>query len=210
MSLNSYEGTASQTSSSLLRSAKENDPLAWRRIVDTYGRRIYRWCRQARLQPEDASDVVQEVFRAVARKLIDFHHDQNSDSFRGWLYRITQNKIRDHVARRPGRLETAWGGSDAQRQFNQLAEPSSENGSSGTPQPSAKTAVETAIESVRAEFSERDWKVFWRVVIDGQTSKEAGEQFQMSSNAVRLVKMRVLRRFRELMGAAFQHEQQPE
>ena len=203
MALNSYEGTVSHTSSSLLRSAKDNDPAAWRRMVDTYSRRIYRWCRQSRLAPEDASDVVQEVFRAVARKLIDFQHEREGDTFRGWLFRITQNKIRDHANRRPGRLETAWGGTEAQRQFNDLPEALSDSGSSdGGQRGTGRTppsAIELAMDRIRAEFSDRDWKVFWRVVVDGQTSKEAGEQFQMSSNAVRLVKMRMLRRFREVL-----------
>jgi RNA polymerase sigma-70 factor (ECF subfamily) len=209
MSLNTYEGTASQTSSSLLRSAKRNDPAAWRRIVDTYSRRIYRWCRQAQLQPEDASDVVQEVFRAVARKLIDFHHDHDGDSFRGWLYRITQNKIRDHASKRPGRFEKAWGGTDAQRQFNELADAESDSASTRKPK-QTKTEFELAIERIQSEFSDRDWKVFWRVVVDGQTSREAGEQFEMSSNAVRLVKMRILRRFRELVQTEFPHAPGPQ
>ena len=107
MALNPNEGTISQTSATMLRAAKENDPIAWRRIVDNYSRRIYRWCRQAGVQAEDASDITQEVFQAVARKLVDFHRDQTGDSFRGWLYAITRNKIRDYYSRRPGRFELA-------------------------------------------------------------------------------------------------------
>lgn len=199
MAFNTYEGTTSQTSSSMLNGARANEPEAWRRIVDRYSRRIYRWCRRAGLQPEDASDVVQEVFRSVARKLVDFHHDQQGDTFRGWLYRITQNKLRDYFGRAPGRKETARGGTDAQRQFMQLADDCFATDATGE-RPSADGRRHGDIlQRVRAEFSERDWRVFWRVVVDGQTSTEAGEQFQMSSNAVRLVKMRIMRRVRELI-----------
>lgn len=200
MTLNIYEGTASQTSSTLLRAAQEKDPAAWRRIVGTYSRRIYRWCRQAGLRPEDASDVVQEVFRAAARKLVDFHHDQSGDSFRGWLYRITQNKIRDHFGRRPGRWETAIGGTDAQRQFLELAELPPVREPTGDTSEAFDRIKGKIFRQVQNEFSRRDWLVFWRVVVDGQTSREAGDEFKMTSNAVRLVKMRVLRRFRELIG----------
>ncbi len=199
MAFNSYEGTASHTSSSMLAGARANDPEAWRRIVDRYSRRIYRWCRKAGLQPEDASDVVQEVFRAVARKLVDFHHDQQGDTFRGWLYRITQNKLRDYFARTPGHRETALGGTDAQRQFMELAEASSGTEVTAERQPVYDRLHGAILQRVQAEFSERDWRVFWRVVVDGQTSTEAGEQFQMSSNAVRLVKMRIMRRVREML-----------
>ncbi len=197
MALNSDEGTVSRTSPSLLRAAQDNSPVAWRQIVDKYSRRIYRWCRQAGLQPDDASDVVQEVFRSVARKLIDFHHDQERDSFRGWLYTITKNKLRDHFGRRPGRLETAVGGTDAHLRFMEVAEVLTESAASHVP-PDASRLDHQLIERARAEFSQRDWLLFWRVVVDGQTAQEAGEQFHMTSNAVRLVKMRVLRRLREL------------
>ncbi len=200
--VNHDEGTASQTSSSLLQAARDNDPAAWRRVVDTYSRRIYRWCRRAGLQPEDASDVVQEVFRAVARKLADFHHDQLGDSFRGWLYRITQNKVRDHQNRRSGRRETAWGGTDAHRRLMDVEDPPSDSDISDAKHTSSNHIDAEVLRQVQAEFSNRDWLVFWRVAVDGQTSAEAGKQFQMTSNAVRLVKMRVLRRFRELMGGA--------
>ena len=54
------------------------------------------------------------------------------------------------------------------------------------------------VERIQAEFSQRDWQLFWFVVVDGQTAKEAGARFDMTSNAVRLVKMRVLRRFRQV------------
>lgn len=201
MSLNSLSGTASHTSLSLLQAAQANDHEAWRRIVELYSRRIYRWCRQARLQPEDASDVTQEVFRSVARKLVDFQHTRDQDTFRGWLRRITQNKIRDFQAHRPGRLEVAAGGTQAQRIMSELPEILPE-GSSNIPSrdPGQPQACSWALQVVQAEVSGRDWQVFWRVVVDGQTTREAGEQFQMTSNAVRLVKMRILRRLRELLG----------
>lgn len=205
MSLNLSEGTASQTSLSMLQAANENSPGAWQRVVETYSRRIYRWCRQARLQPEDASDVVQEVFRAVARKLVDFHHDHQGDSFRGWLYRITQNKLRDHFRRQSRSMEFAVGGTDAQKRFMEVAHGTDrphERSDSLQSQPGQWGRIDPeVIKKLQSEFSQRDWLVFWRVVVDGQTSSEAGEQFEMSSNAVRLVKMRVLRRFRELMDA---------
>ena len=62
------EATDSLTSTSLIRNAKANDAQAWHRLVHAYGRRVYRWGRLAGLQPADASNIVQEVLRSVARK----------------------------------------------------------------------------------------------------------------------------------------------
>jgi RNA polymerase sigma-70 factor (ECF subfamily) len=45
---------------------KVHDPDARRRLVVIYGPMVYGWCRRAGLQPNDAMDMVQEVFRAVA------------------------------------------------------------------------------------------------------------------------------------------------
>jgi RNA polymerase sigma-70 factor, ECF subfamily len=201
MSLDPSRGTASHTSMSLLRAAQANDHDAWRRIVDLYSRRIYRWTRQAGLKPDDASDVVQEVFRAVARKLVDFEHIDGKDSFRGWLRRITQNKLRDYFGHRPGRLESAAGGTNALRLMSELPEKESESSTgSSSRRCSKKSGIDPKIlRQIQADVSERDWSVFWRVVVDGQTTTEAGAEFHMTSNAVRLVKMRILRRLRGLM-----------
>ncbi len=201
MPLNINEGTVSRTSASLLRAARDNDPAAWQRIVETYSRRMYRWCRQAGVPPEDASDITQEVFRSVARKLVDFHHDGAGDSFRGWLYAITRNKVRDYFGRRPGRRELAAGGTDAQKLFLELADDSS--GSHSTKdRPAGNARLNMGlVAQIQAEFSQRDWLLFWRVVVDGQSAAEAGAPHGMTANAVRLVKMRILRRFRELASA---------
>lgn len=191
----------SRTSTSLLLRAKRDDRDAWQQLVDTYSRRIYRWCRQAGLQPADAGNVVQEVLRAVARKLGDFHRDRQGDTFRGWLRRITQNKLRDHfrnVARYPDR---AAGGTDAHQHLMALAAPVEEESSHAERSVSATGELsdwgQELIQRVRNEVSERDWRFFWRVVVDGQSAVEVGEEFGVTANAVRLVKMRILRRLRE-------------
>ena len=60
---------------------------------------------------------------------------------------------------------------------------------------------EQLVAQVRAEFSDRDWRFFWRVVVDGQSAVDVGEEFGVTANAVRLVKMRILRRLREAVAA---------
>ena len=91
-----YDAEYSATSTELLRQARANDQTAWQELVELYSRRMYRWCRRAGLQPADASNIVQEALQSVAKKLGDFRRDRPGDTFRGWLRRITDNKIRDH------------------------------------------------------------------------------------------------------------------
>ena len=73
------------TSATLLEQVKARQPEAWKRLVDLYGPEIYRWCRLCGVDRDDAADVAQEVFRTVADKIADFHHDRVGDSFHGWL-----------------------------------------------------------------------------------------------------------------------------
>ncbi len=191
----------SNTSPTLIRLAKEKNPDAWRDLVQTYSRRIYRWCRRAGLQPADAGNIVQEVLRSVARKLHDFRHDQSKHSFRGWLRRITANKINDHF-RAQGKLPAQpRGGTDAHRQLLHFAavdthEPTWATASAGH-DPKRLRLDHEELEKVRSQFSDRDWKMFWRVVVDGQSAVEVGNEFEVTANTVRIVKMRLLRRLKE-------------
>jgi RNA polymerase sigma-70 factor (ECF subfamily) len=200
------EASASQTSTSLLRRAQAEESDAWQVLVQIYSRRVYRWCRQSGLQPADAANVVQEVLRAVARKLPDFRREKAGDTFRGWLRRITQNKVRDFRRTQARQLDHAVGGTDAHRRIQSLPVPppicstaSNTSATASNPYLGLSDWGRQLVASVRGEFSERDWRFFWRVVVDGQSAVEVGEEFGVTANAVRLVKMRVLRRLRESM-----------
>jgi len=183
----------------MIRKAKANDADAWQRLVQTYSRRIYRWCRRGGLQPADASNVVQEVLRSVARKLPDFRHEHATDTFRGWLRRITSNKINDHFRSEGQQPAQAQGGTDAHRRLQQhVALPDFHEATWATMPSKPTTSFDHGqLELVRSQFSERDWKMFWRVAVDGQSAVEVGEEFGVTANTVRIVKMRLLKKLRE-------------
>jgi RNA polymerase sigma-70 factor (ECF subfamily) len=72
------------------------DQAAWAVFVECYGRHIYRWCRQWKLQNADAEDVTQDILVKLSQKLRDFAYDP-SRSFRGWLKTLTHHAWRDFV-----------------------------------------------------------------------------------------------------------------
>ncbi|MER3416700.1 MAG: hypothetical protein C4297_10885 [Gemmataceae bacterium] len=78
-----------------LQAADRSDPVAWQRFYYLYSPLIHAWCRQRGLTQCDAEDVTQEVCQAVVRHIQHFRKDQGHGSFRGWLWRITENKIHD-------------------------------------------------------------------------------------------------------------------
>src|SRR5262245_61057958 len=84
----------------LLRLRDPRDAQAWSDFVELYAPLVYAQARRAGFQDADAADLTQEVFRAVAAAMNQFNYDARRGEFRGWLYRITQNKIRDFADRR--------------------------------------------------------------------------------------------------------------
>ena len=183
----------SSTSLSLLERLKRRDPEGWRRHVHLYGPLIYRWCRRGRLQPEDAADVTQEVFRTVAVRIGDFRRERPGDSFRGWLWTITRYKIGDHL-RRLHRQPNAAGGSDAQEGLLHLPEqlPDDEDAAADF-----SGLVRRAMDLVRVEFGDRTWQAFWRTTVEGHAPKDVAAELGVTPDAVRMAKSRVLRRLRE-------------
>lgn len=184
------------TSTSLLERVKIRDPEAWRRLVKLYGPLVYKWCRQSRLQADDAADVHQEVFVAVAAHMAEFRRDRTDDTFRGWLRTITRNKINDYF-RRLQREAQAEGGTDAQQQRVRI--PDSLPDPSPALEPSENKQHEVvcrAEELLRSEFEDRTWQAFWRMTVEGHTAAEIAEDLGMTKKAVRQAKYRVVRRLR--------------
>src|SRR3954454_20954889 len=71
-----------------------SDQAGWDEFVECYGRHIYRWCRQWKLQDADAEDVTQDILLKLIQKLRAFTYDP-SRSFRGWLKTVTHHAWRD-------------------------------------------------------------------------------------------------------------------
>ncbi len=57
-----------------------------------------------------------------------------------------------------------------------------------------------ALRIIRVHFHENTWRAFWRVVVDGQSPKDVGEELNMRPGTVRVAKSRVLQRLRQELG----------
>ncbi len=187
-------GDIGSTSTTLIREAKQHVPEGWQKLIDRYGPLVYGWCRETGLQESDSADVMQEVFQAVMKSIDGFQRDRPDDSFRGWLWTITRNKVRDFHRRNSTRPQ-AFGGTDYQERVHQMPDPFESLSESlpGTPE---NGFVRSALDQIRPEFEEHNWKAFWRLTIDGDRSAEIAADLGMTANAVRQAKYRVLRRLR--------------
>ena len=199
--MSSDDRSEASIGSSLLVRVKALDPEAWRRLIRIYGPIVYLWCVRAGVRGDDAADVGQEVFRAVADGISRFRRDRSGDTFVGWLRTITKFKIADHKRRQIADPE-AIGGTDFQIAVSQLAEStptdSADNGDDGfTAEHINSYVFRRALEIIQSEFEETTWKAFWATAIDGRATKDVGADLNMSSMAVRKAKSRVLRRLRD-------------
>jgi RNA polymerase sigma-70 factor (ECF subfamily) len=189
---------SSATSRSLLERVKADDTAAWDNLVSLYAPLVFHWCRKQDLQEQDAADIFQEVFQAVATHIAGFRKERPGDTFRGWLWRITRNKIHDHF-RRLGREPGGVGGTDAQVRLSQLpaAESSEEEAAEGK---ADRGLFGRALKLIRADFEDRTWEAFWRTAVGGEAAKDVAADLGMTPGAVRVAKSRVLQRLREELG----------
>jgi RNA polymerase sigma-70 factor (ECF subfamily) len=189
------------TSRSLLAHARLDDPSAWERIVRLYAPLVASWCRRWGVAEQDLSDVLQDVFAAVAGHLQTFRKEKPADTFRGWISTIARNKVRDHFRRRAGE-PVAAGGTEATYHLQQIPDPNNSSDELGDipDDPLFGELLLKALESIRSEFHERTWQAFWRVAIQGRSAVDVGADLEMKPGAVRVAKSRVLLRLRKELG----------
>jgi RNA polymerase sigma-70 factor (ECF subfamily) len=181
------------TSLTLLARVKGRDPQAWQRLLHLYGPLVFHWCRRWRLSPEDAADVSQDVFQALSTHIEGFQRDGAGQTFRGWLWTISRNKMLDHF-RRAQRQPYAAGGSAAQLMLQSVPEQLPQDDEE---EASSTDLVHRALDLLRNEFEERTWQMFWRSTVAGQAPRDIGADMGVSADAVRMAKSRVLRRLRQ-------------
>jgi RNA polymerase sigma-70 factor, ECF subfamily len=187
----------SSITSTLLERIRTRQPEAWQRLVNLYTPVVYHWCRQYDVPRDDAPDLVQEVFAAVARHIGDFRRNRPGDSFTAWLRTITRNKIRNYFSSRRGR-PVAQGGTDAQERLLQVPE-MPDPSETGDPGVVNGLVVPIGLDLVQAEFENRTWEAFWRAVVDEQSPAQIAADLGMSIPAVYTAKSRVLCRLRQVL-----------
>jgi RNA polymerase sigma-70 factor (ECF subfamily) len=200
----SSEARAStSTSRSLLARVHAHDPASWDRLVSLYSPLVWHWCRKMNLPQQDAADVFQEVFQAVAANIGGFRKEKRGDTFRGWLRTITKNKVLDHF-RAEARRPRAAGGTAARIWLAQVPEadlPEADLPEEGVEETELNHQLfHRALAIIQSDFEERTWRAFWRVVVDGQSPHDVAQELAMTPGAVRVAKCRVLHCLRQELG----------
>lgn len=219
MNSDSHIDFAPSTSTSLIRRVKSGDQEAWERFVKLYSGVIYSKCRKHELSPEDAADVLQDVFQRVVTAIGEFQNDGPGMGFRRWLRTVAQNVIMDHFREQEKHREAMDAASlldDLRRLKLPFLDDETDNGTPPNPdgpdhsvnslgEPLSFSSFNSerltqALLVIRVEFEDWTWRAFWRTTFDGQRSVDVAVELQMTAQAVRQAKYMVLKRLRQEMG----------
>ncbi len=177
------------TSVTLLVRVQELEPQAWERFLHLYGPLVYGWCLQARLNPTDAADVMQEVFTAIFSGIREFRLDQPGSTLRGWLRVICRHKLADFFRRQATTPQAVGSAIELAAQAEAEDDPASQHAEQNG-------LISRAAALVRGEFEQRTWQAFWLVTVDHRPVADVAAELGMTAGAVRQAKYMVLRRLR--------------
>lgn len=181
----------------LVRLGDARDDEAWSQFVEIYAPLVYGYARKHGLQDADAADLTQDVLQAVSGAIRRLDYDPRRGSFRGWLFTVVRNKLRNFISsqKRPGR---GSGGSDVQNKLNEVPA-REEDQSAWWDEEYERRVFAWAAEQVRGRFSESTWQAFWQTAVEGKSGPQAARELRMSVAAVYLAKGRVIARLKELI-----------
>jgi RNA polymerase sigma-70 factor (ECF subfamily) len=182
--------TPEVTPASLLQRLRDpREQTAWNRFVHLYTPLLFRWARQAGLQPQDAEDLVQDIFTTLVQRLPGFRYDEHK-SFRAWLRTVALNRCRDrHRARVPAPHDPQAGvlaGQAGPDPAELLAEAEYRG-----------EVARRAVELMRTDFQPATWKACWETIVEGRAAAEVAAELGLTVSAVYSANCRVLGRLRQ-------------
>jgi RNA polymerase sigma-70 factor (ECF subfamily) len=182
----------------LVRLRDARDDRAWAQFVELYAPLVFGFARKHGLQEADAADLTQDVLQAVSGGIRRLDYDPRRGSFRGWLFTVVRNKLRNFLAtacRQPGR---GTGDTDAQHRLLEL--PAREDDQSAWwDQEYERRVFAWAAEQARGAFQHSTWQAFWLTAVEGRTGPDVARELGMSVAAVYLAKGRVMDRLKQII-----------
>jgi RNA polymerase sigma-70 factor (ECF subfamily) len=179
----------------LVRLRDPLDEQAWSQFAEIYVPLVYGFARKHGLQDADAADLTQDVLRSVSAAIGRWDYDPLKGTFRGWLFTVARNKLRDFLSSQArhgqGTGDTALHTQLAQhpdRTADELAEWEQEY---------QRQLFHCAAEVVRSEVEPHTWQAFWAAAVEGRPPKLVAADLGISVAAVYMAKSRVMARIKQ-------------
>src|SRR4051794_2228824 len=186
------------TRASLLTQLRQDpsDQAGWDEFVDRYGRHIYRWCRQWRLQDADAEDVTQDILVRLSQKLRAFAYDP-ARSFRGWLRTVAHHAWRDFV---DGRRHARPAAGDGQARELMLTLEAREDLARKLEEAFDLELLDAAKLRVRLRVAPHTWEAFRLAALEGLPVAEVAARVHLQVAVVYVAKSKVQKMLEEEIG----------
>ncbi len=171
------------------------DNTSWKRFFDTYWKLIYGVALQAGLKHNEAEDVVQETFLAVAKNIERFEYDPDRCKFKSWLLTVTRSKIANKFQERgrhqifPAQMDDTRTGAG-----ERIADQTWEHNWDEQWQ---KNLVDAAIERVKRAVSIEHFQMFDLFVLKGWPAKDVAKTLGVSIAHVYVAKHRLTKLIRK-------------
>lgn len=170
------------------------DAAAWEEFVGLYQPLIYGIGRRHGLQPNDASDLVQDVLIAVADCIDRFEPNEQRGRFRSWLFRVARNQSLLRLRKLRQQSRSTLGDdphqladpNDASRLFDEEFEIAFR-----------RRAFRWAARKVRQTVHEQTWQAFAKTAIDGQSPQDVATEMGIDVGAIYLSRSRVMNRLKQ-------------
>ncbi len=179
----------------LIRVRDARDAVAWTEFVSLYAPLIHAYVLKRGVQDADAADIAQDVLQAVSAHIGRFEYDPARGAFRGWLYQITRNKLRDWADKRK-RQAIGAGDTQALQALHELPDEVEEQTWNEL---HAWQLFHWAAEKARVDFRDATWDAFWRTAVKHEAAKTVAAELGLTPGAVHVAKCRVLARIKELL-----------
>ena len=176
----------------LLKLRDENDQVAWERFVTLYAPVVYGFARRKGLA--DAADIAQNVLLSVVQQMRKWTYSSERGSFRGWLFTIARNRLKNWRSSTARRMD-GIGGDDHNDALQAEADPASD-----VEEWDAQYAQQTlhlAADIVRQQVSEQTWLAFEMTALAGTSGAAVAESLGISVGAVYLARGRVMARLKD-------------
>jgi RNA polymerase sigma factor (sigma-70 family) len=168
-----------------------NREMGWGIFVDRYGPIICGFARNAGLPSGEADDIMQTVLFNFFRVADRFEYDPSKGRFRGYLKRITLNAIRQRYRKKQeGNLDTF--GMEA-------AEDPRDDLEAAFDREWAEHLLSEAMTEARPKFEPKTWEAFELYGRRGMSCEKVAQRLNMSQEAVRHAKSRVMRAVRQIV-----------
>jgi RNA polymerase sigma-70 factor (ECF subfamily) len=177
----------------LVRIRDARDGPAWAQFVEVYAPLVYGFARKHGLQDADAADLTQDVLRAVAGAAGDFAYDPQRGSFRGWLFTVVRNTLRNFLS--SGQRRGRGSGDTAMHEWLSQ-QPAPEEDSDFWEREHERRLFAWAAERVRREVHATTWDAFWQTTVEGNDPRDVAQQVGMTVANVYLAKSRVMARLK--------------